>query len=93
MVSSCILVIIPNLTRNARPYGLIENVITHPQYRHQGIGTRMLQHTLAIAWERDCYKVMLMTGRRDESTLQFYEKAGFQRGIKTAFLAKPQEER
>jgi hypothetical protein len=28
---------------------------------------------------------MLMTGSRQESTMRFYEHAGFERGTKTAF--------
>lgn len=32
---------------------------------------------------------MLLTGSRNEATLRFYEKAGFARGIKTGFLARP----
>jgi GNAT superfamily N-acetyltransferase len=89
LVSSCTLAIIPNLTRGARPYGLIENVVTHRDYRKRGFGTRTLQHALQIAWDCDCYKVMLLTGSKNESTLRFYEQAGFERGVKTGFIAYP----
>jgi len=91
LVASCILAIIPNLTRGARPYGLIENVITHPDHRRQGIGTQLLQHALDIAWAHRCYKVMLLTGRKDENVFRFYENAGFKRGVKTGFIAYPLE--
>jgi GNAT superfamily N-acetyltransferase len=89
LVASCILVIVPNLTRGARPYGLIENVITHPDHRRQGIGTRLLQHALDMAWAQQCYKVMLLTGRKDEAVFRFYENVGFKRGVKTGFIAYP----
>lgn len=89
LISTCVLVIVPNLTRGARPYGLIENVVTHPSYRGRGIGTRLLQHALDSAWRRNCYKVMLLTGSRREETLRFYELAGFQRNVKTGFVAYP----
>jgi len=88
IVSSCTLAIILNLTRGARPYGLIENVVTHPDFRRRGIGTRILQSALELAWEQDCYKVMLLTGRKDEATLRFYQQAGFEAGVKTGFVAR-----
>jgi GNAT superfamily N-acetyltransferase len=89
LVASCTLIIVPNLTRGARPYGLIENVVTRAEYRQKGIGSALLRHALGLAWEQRCYKVMLLTGRKDEEILRFYEKAGFKRGIKTGFVAKP----
>ena len=91
LVSSCILTIIPNLTRGARPYGIIENVVTHAEYRRQGISTNLLRHTLQKAWEKDCYKVMLLTGPKQETVLRFYERAGFARGVKTGFIAYPEK--
>jgi GNAT superfamily N-acetyltransferase len=89
LIASCVLVVIPNLTRGAQPYGLIENVVTHPDFRKQGIGTALLQFALSHAWTSGCYKVMLLTGRKEESVMQFYEKAGFKKGIKTGFIAYP----
>jgi GNAT superfamily N-acetyltransferase len=88
-VSSCTLTIVPNLTRGARPYGLIENVVTHRDYRMRGFATQVLQHALQVAWDHHCYKVMLLTGSKKESTLRFYEGASFKRGIKTGFIAYP----
>lgn len=89
LVTSCTLIIIPNLTRGARPYGLIENVVTHSEYRKKGFGSGLLRYTLGLAWERQCYKVMLLTGRKQKETLRFYESVGFRQGIKTGFVAKP----
>ncbi|HEX5126066.1 MAG TPA: GNAT family N-acetyltransferase [Rhodocyclaceae bacterium] len=91
IVSTCALAIIPNLTRAARPYGLIENVVTDPAYRKRGIATHLLHTALDLAWAHDCYKVMLMTGRKDEATLRFYSQAGFVSGEKTGFVARPRE--
>jgi GNAT superfamily N-acetyltransferase len=86
LVSSCVLTIIQNLNRHATPYGLIENVVTHPEYRHRGIGTRVLQRALAIARKQGCYKVMLLTGRRE--AIRFYEQAGFDGLSKTGFIVR-----
>jgi GNAT superfamily N-acetyltransferase len=87
-VASCTLVIVPNLTRGGRPYGLIENVVTHADCRRRGLGRRVLRAALDAAWEASCYKVMLATGSRQEATLRFYEAAGFVRGGKTFFQAR-----
>ena len=86
LIASCSLSVIPNLTRNACPFAVIENVITKASYRKQGIGTGLLQYAFQLAKARNCYKVMLMTGKTDVATLDFYEKAGFERNKKTAFV-------
>lgn len=89
LVSSCTITVVPNLTRGCRPYGVIENVVTHADHRKQGYGKAVLAEALSFAWSQGCYKVMLLTGRKDGATFQFYESAGFNRNDKQAFTAKP----
>ena len=91
LAATCTLIVIPNLTRGGRPYALVENVVTHPDHRRCGCGAAVLKHALEAAWGRGCYKVMLLTGSKTEATLRFYEHAGFQRGVKTGFVARPAE--
>lgn len=86
IVSSCVCVIIPNLTRNVRPYAFVENVVTHKEYRGKGYATACLNYAKAIAEENDCYKMMLLTGAKDEKTLRFYQNAGYNSSDKTAFI-------
>ena len=86
LVSSCVCVIIPNLTRGVRPYAFIENVVTHKDYRNRGYATTVLQEAKQIAEENHCYKMMLLTGAKDAETLRFYKCAGYNSGDKTAFI-------
>ncbi len=83
LAASCTLTIIPNLTRNARPYAVIENVVTDPNFRRQGLGHAVLHAAQQAAWDADCYKIMLATGRPD--LVPFYQAAGFVLGGKSFF--------
>lgn len=85
IVSSCVCVIIPNLTRGLRPHAFIENVVTHSEYRKRGLATACLDYAKEIAEREGCYKLLLATGSKEESTLRFYERAGYNRTDKTAF--------
>jgi len=86
IVSSCVLVIIPNLTRGQRPYALIENVVTSENHRGKGYATQILNYAKNIAIQNNCYKIMLLTGSKEESTLNFYRKAGYNSEDKTGFI-------
>lgn len=86
IVSSCVCVIIPNLTRNVRPYAFVENVVTHRDFRGKGYATECLNFSKGIAVNNNCYKMMLLTGSKSEETLNFYKKAGYNSTDKTAFI-------
>lgn len=86
IVSSCVCVIIPNLTHNQQPYAFIENVITDEAYRKKGFATKCLNYAKEIAIKEKCYKIMLLTGSKKDTTLKFYQNAGYNSEDKTAFI-------
>ena len=83
-VSSVTLVVIPNLTRGGAFYALIENVVTHADHRQRGYARALIQTAAAEAWDKGCYKVMLLTGSKNPATLRFYANCGFSQN-KTGF--------
>lgn len=84
IVTTCTLVVIPNLTRGGAPYALIENVVTDSAHRNRGYGKAILKDATEAAWRAGCYKVMLLTGSRRPAILKFYQDAGFEQN-KTGF--------
>ena len=86
LVSSCVCVTVLNLTRNLRPYALIENVVTAAEYRRRGLATGCLEYAKELAQQKNCYKIMLLTGAKEESILHFYRRADYNSEDKTAFI-------
>ena len=78
VVSSVQMAIVESLTHNVRPFAIIENVVTHAEYRNNGYASALLQRATEIARERRCYKAFLETGSNKESTLNFYRNNGFE---------------
>ncbi len=64
IVSSFVCVMIPNLTRKVRPYAFVENVVTHTDFRRQGLTSECLEYAKQTAQRCNCYKIMLLTGSR-----------------------------
>ncbi|NSX54167.1 GNAT family N-acetyltransferase [Parasulfitobacter algicola] len=84
LVASCTLVVVPNLTRGGTPYGLIENAVTHTDFRRRGLGKMILDAATEHAWQNNCYKIMLLTGSNRSDAINFYHQAGFDQ-TKTGF--------
>jgi GNAT superfamily N-acetyltransferase len=48
----------------------------------------MMQAVVEVAWQENCYKVMLLTGRVNEGVFRLYESCGFDRVEKQGFIAR-----
>jgi GNAT superfamily N-acetyltransferase len=86
LVSTCHAVIVPNLTHGARPYAVIENVVTDSSVRRQGLGALAMRALLEQCWQAGCYKIMLASGLQRAGAHAFYESLGFSRHEKQSFV-------
>jgi len=88
IVATCMLISAPNLLRGGQQHGIIENVVTHPGFQGRGHGRAVIAAALDEAWKRDCYQVLLQSGRADPRVHRFYEGCGFVPGLRTAYCAR-----
>ena len=88
VVSTVQMAIIESLTHNVRPFAVVENVVTHIDYRCKGYASALLNEASEIAKNRGCYKIFLETGSNKESTLNFYKNNGFVIDAKHSCLKK-----
>ena len=89
LVATCLLAVIPNLASGARPFGVIEHVITLAAHRKRGYGRLVLQYALDKAWSKNCCKVMLLSGAQRVDAHKLYESVGFKGDIERGFVVKP----
>jgi GNAT superfamily N-acetyltransferase len=89
LLASCYLNVIPNITRSASPYAIVENVVSEETARGLGHGKRVVMQALDQAWSLGCYKVMLQTGSKQASTHAFYRSCGFSGSDKAGYVARP----
>jgi GNAT superfamily N-acetyltransferase len=89
LAATAYLNLIPNLTRSASPYAVIENIVVDEPLRRTGVGKHIMGAALEVAWNAGCYKAMLLTGSRRASTHAFYRACGFTADEKAAYVARP----
>jgi len=85
IISSCYLATIPNLTRNGKSNGFIENVITDEKYRKKGISKKIIEMAIEYGKQNNCYKIILQSSYKRKENHIFYEKCGFDGDSKRAF--------
>ncbi|MCL2115434.1 MAG: GNAT family N-acetyltransferase [Methanobrevibacter sp.] len=85
IIGSCYICIIPNLSRNGKSIGFIENVIIDNNYRRKGIGKKLMEMAINYGKENNCYKIVLQSGIKRTEAHKFYENIGFNGKSKKAF--------
>jgi GNAT superfamily N-acetyltransferase len=87
VVATCTLITAPDLLRRGQRHGFLENIVTAPGFEGKGHSRAVVEAALSAAWQMDCYRVLLQSGRA--RTPHFYEHCGFDPEAHTAYVARP----
>jgi GNAT superfamily N-acetyltransferase len=56
---------------------VLEDLIIHRDYRHQGFGTRLLDYAVDFAKKKNFLRITLLTDKSNESLKRFFLRNGF----------------
>ena len=77
IIGSTVLIIVPNLSHQGRPWAIVENVIVDETVRGGGHGERLMRYALDAAREAGCYKLVLASNKQRSDAHRFYTRIGF----------------
>ena len=77
IVGSLVLVVVPNLTHQGRPYAMVENVVVDEAERGKRYGELLMRHAIDEAHRAGCYKLSLTSNKQRPDAHRFYERLGF----------------
>ncbi len=77
IVGTLVLLIIPNLTHQGRPYATVENVVVDESERGGGRGRQLMEYAIDEAKRAGCYKIALTSHKSRTDAHRFYEDLGF----------------
>ena len=61
------------------PAGVVYDIVVDPEVRGQGIGTLLLEATIAALQERGAPRIVLSTAERNVPAQRLFDRAGFRR--------------
>ncbi len=78
VLATTLVQIVPNLSHDARPWAIIENVVVDHAQRRHGTGRIMMEYVVSLCRQAGCYKIQLMSQLKRREAHQFYRALGFQ---------------
>lgn len=56
---------------------LLEDLVIHKEYQHHGYGTKLLQHAIDFARQKNFLRITLLTDRPENVAQEFFRRHGF----------------
>jgi N-acetylglutamate synthase-like GNAT family acetyltransferase len=68
-----------------RPFGVVENIIVHENFRSRNVGQKLLQYVEDYCKTIDCHRIMLLSNSTRQRAHQFFEREGYSGSVSKGF--------
>lgn len=75
------LLVVANLTHDAQPWAVVDNLVVDPEVRRRGIGRALMEDALDRSTRSGCYKVELLSHETRHEAHAFYRSLGFDESV------------
>lgn len=69
-----------------QPFGLLEYLVVDEAHRKQGIGRQLVEFVIRLCREKQCTRLILLSGADRQDAHRFYERLGFDGSTKKGFI-------
>ncbi|MBB5433267.1 GNAT superfamily N-acetyltransferase [Nocardiopsis composta] len=71
------LLVVANLTHDAQPWCVVDNLVVDPASRRRGVGRALMEEAVDRASRAGCYKIELVAHESGHALPEFYRAVGF----------------
>ncbi|WP_026120816.1 GNAT family N-acetyltransferase [Nocardiopsis potens] len=72
------LLVVANLTHDAQPWCVVDNLVVDPASRRKGVGRALMEDAVDRASRAGCYKIELVSHESAHAAPEFYRSVGFE---------------
>lgn len=77
VVGTVDVVAVSNLSRERRPWAIVENLVVEASHRRKGFGRLLMSSAINFAVDAGCYKVQLISNDKRREAHSLYDDLGF----------------
>jgi len=77
VTGTMVLIIVPNLSHQASPWALVENLVVDCTHRRKGLAKLLMEYAIDKARNAGCYKITLSSHKSHRGAHTFYRLMGF----------------
>ena len=86
IIATALLTLCADVMFSHQPFAVLDNVVVSKNFQRNGVGKSLMDHIEQFCAEKDCSKIMLLSGSDNHVAHDFYTAMGYNPNAKLGFI-------